>query len=309
MATLSAYRDPAGGYDPGPRWFWFGGGARKYDDNIFVALDLLEAYRITGSVVYLHETEADARYVESGWSTRTSLPHPGGEYWEDPHFGTDRNAVTTGGAALLDAQLLEVTGRTSYRSWAVRDLRWLFGTLTVSDGLLADHISSSGAINAKVWSYNQGLAIGAWVTLYSTTHRQEYLRSAVALAQRALSYFRGHGLVDQTAPFNAVFFDYLMELDRVSPDAGYRAALESYATYLYDHMDHADGVVHLTGFDGQPSQLLIAQAAAVRVFDYLAATSTSTATSSATSTATSSATASAKPSATSARSPRGRRTT
>jgi hypothetical protein len=68
-----------------------------------------------------------------------------------------------------------------------------------------------------------------------------------------------------------VFFDNLVSLDRVAPNAQYRLALQSYATYLYDHMNHADGVVHVTGYDGAPSQWLITQAAAVRVFAYLAA--------------------------------------
>jgi hypothetical protein len=47
--------------------------------------------------------------------------------------------------------------------------------------------------------------------------------------------------------------------------------LHFYASYLFDHMNHTDGVVHVTGYDGDRSQWLITQAAAVRVFAYLAA--------------------------------------
>jgi predicted alpha-1,6-mannanase (GH76 family) len=277
MAVLADYEDPAGGYYPGPSWFFVGGGVRKYDDNLFVSLDLVAAYRETRTAMYLKMAEADARYIETGWSTDGTLPHPGGEYWEDPRFGRDRNAVTTGGAALLDAELYQQTGNSSYRAWAERDLRWLVGTLELRSGLLADHISASGALVDKVWSYNQGLAVGAWVALYSATGRPEFLHSAEILAQRSLSYFREHGLGDQTVPFNAVFFDYLVNLDRVAPNAQYRLALQSYATYLFDHMNHADGVVRVTGYDGARSQWLITQAAAVRVFAYLAANPPTTA--------------------------------
>jgi hypothetical protein len=276
MAVLADYRDPAGGYYPGPRWFFVGGGVRKYDDNLFVSLDLMAAYRETHSARYLQMAEADARYIETGWSTDGTLPHPGGQYWEDPRFGRDRNAVTTGGAALLDAELYQETGNSSYRVWAERDMRWLVSTLGLGAGLLADHISSSGAVADKVWSYNQGLAIGAWVALYSATGRPGFLHSAEDLAQRSLSFFRKHGLGDQTVPFNAVFFDYLVNLDRVAPNAQYGLALQSYATYLFDHMNHADGVVHVTGYDGAPTQWLITQAAAVRVFAYFAANPPST---------------------------------
>jgi rhamnogalacturonyl hydrolase YesR len=178
--------------------------------------------------------------------------------------------VTTGGAALLDAELYQQTGNSSYRDWAERNMRWLVDTLELPNGLFADHISASGTMDDKVWSYNQGLAIGAWATLYSTTGRSEFLHSAQTLAQESLSFFRAHGYVDQTVPFNAVFFDYLMKLDKVAPSAQYQPALQSYATYLYDHMDHANGVVHVTGYDASRSQLLITQAAAVRVFAYLA---------------------------------------
>ncbi len=270
MAVLADYEDPAGGYYPGPWWFFVGGGVRKYDDNLFVSLDLIAAYRETHTARYLQMAEADARYIETGWSTDGTLPHPGGQYWEDPRFGRDRNAVTTGGAALLDAELYQETSISSYRVWAERDMRWLVSTLGLPSGLLADHISPSGTVAAKVWSYNQGLAIGAWVALYSATGRPEFLHSAVQLAQRALSFFRTHGFGDQTVPFNAVFFDYLMNLDRVAPNARYRLALQSYATYLFDHMNHADGVVHVTGYDSAPTQWLITQAAAVRVFAYFA---------------------------------------
>jgi rhamnogalacturonyl hydrolase YesR len=271
MAVLADYVDPAGGYYPGSPWFFVGGGARKFDDNLFVSLDLVAAYRETRDPRYLQAAEADARYIETGWSTDGSFSHPGGEYWQDPRFGRNRNAVSTGGAALLDAELYQQTGKTSYRGWAERDMRWLARSLRLPNGMFADHISPSGVITDKVWSYNQGLAIGAWVALYSATGRSEFLRSAEDLGQRSLSFFMEHGLVDQTVPFNAVYFDYLVNLEKVAPDPNYGAALHSYATYLFDHMDHADGVVHVTGYDGAPSQWLITQAAAVRVFAYLAA--------------------------------------
>jgi hypothetical protein len=275
MAVLADYEDPAGGFYPGPPWFFVGGGVRKYDDNLFVSLDLIEAYRETHKATYLQMAEADARYIETGWSTDGLLPRPGGQYWEDPKFGRDRNAVTTGGAALLDAELYQQTGTAIYRVWAERDMRWLVGTLELPTGLLADHISPSGDVDDKVWSYNQGLAIGAWVTLYSTTGRPEFLHSAEDLAQRALSFFRQHGFNDQTVPFNAVFFDYLMNLDRIAPHAQFRIALRSYATYLFDHMDPVDGVVHVAGYDAAQSQWLITQAAAVRVFAIFAASPSS----------------------------------
>jgi rhamnogalacturonyl hydrolase YesR len=271
VAVLDDYEDPAGGYYPGIPWFFVGGGARKYDDNLFVSLDLVAAYQETRNARYLHAAEADARYIETGWSTDRAYSHPGGEYWQDPRFGRNRNAVSTGGAALLDAELYQQTGQTSYLAWAERDMEWLVGSLRLRNGLLADHISPSGVITDNVWSYNQGLAIGAWVTLYSATGRSEFLHSAVDLRQRSLSFFKKHGLVDQTVPFNAVYFDYLVNLDKVAPDPNFEAALQAYASYLFDHMNHTDGVVHVTGYDGDRSQWLITQAAAVRVFAYLAA--------------------------------------
>jgi quercetin dioxygenase-like cupin family protein len=270
MAVLGDYEDPAGGYYPGPPWFFVGGGVRKFDDNVFVSLDLIAAYQETHTATYLQMAEADARYVETGWSTDSTLPRPGGQYWEDPKFGRVRTAVTAAGAALLDVELYQQTGNSSYRDWAERDMRWLVGTLGLRNGLLADHISVSGHVADKVWSYNQGLAIGAWVALYSATGQSEYLRSAEDLAQRSLSFFGKHGLGDQGVPFNAVFFDYLEHLDKVAPNPQYRHVLQSYATYLFHHSNHADGVVRVPGSEGAPSQWLITQAAAVRVFAYLA---------------------------------------
>src|SRR5262249_34822980 len=101
---------PAGG-DPA--------GAEYYDDNEWIAFDLLDAYTLTGAPDQLARARSIFELVASGWGAGAAQC-PGGVYWMRSQDNRDRNAVTTENGALLALQLYALTRQPQYLRWAVR---------------------------------------------------------------------------------------------------------------------------------------------------------------------------------------------
>ncbi|MDA8080277.1 MAG: hypothetical protein M0Z96_01495 [Actinomycetota bacterium] len=274
MSVLKSYWDRKGGYFPSGRWFSSGRGVKKYDDNAWLGLDLIDAYLITHKATYLDQARAVATFETTGWSRNEHFADPGGLYWQQSKFKRHRNAVSTAGAALLNGQLYAVTGIKLYRNRAEQYLHWTTSALTLKNGLIGDQISTHGVVNNRVWSYNQGLVIAANVSLYNSTKNPAYLAAARHLAHKSLFYLNYRNrLEEQPQVFDAIYFRSLMSLNAIAPDARYLRALRSYATYLYDRMVPSTGVVHLGPMTTASTGWLLTQAAATQVFTLMVSTS------------------------------------
>ncbi len=277
MANLGDYWDSShGGYYPGGRWFIFGGGVKKYDDNAWMGIDLLDAYSLTHDSSYLAQAEKVATFEATGWSTNRHYPSPGGVFWQEPSSGKDRNAVSTGGAALLNAELFRITGKPVYRKNAEQYVAWTVNTLTLKNGLIADHISVDGTVNPTIWSYNQGLVIATYASLFASTGNHAYLDAAHALADRTISYLNtGNRMAEEPPVFVSIFMRSLADLNAISPQPAYLNAMQSWATLMYNHMVKGTGVVHEGPAVTAATGWLITQASAVQAFStYATAAST-----------------------------------
>src|SRR5205085_7698040 len=93
IAALGAYEGPNGAYESGLAPPFGDGGAQYYDDNEWVALDLLRAHALLHDPVALTRARQLFRFVTTGWDRDRSHGCPGGIFWtRDPRNG-DRNAV------------------------------------------------------------------------------------------------------------------------------------------------------------------------------------------------------------------------
>ncbi len=276
MANLGDYWDSThGGYFPGGRWFIFGGGVKKYDDNAWMGIDLLDAYSLTHDSSYLAQAERVAAFEATGWSTNRHYPSPGGVFWQEPSSGTDRNAVSTGGAALLNAELFRITGKQVYRNNAEQYVAWTVNTLTLNNGLIGDHISADGTVDPTVWSYNQGLVIGTYASLFSSTGNPAYLDAAHALAERTITYLNTDNRMAEEPPvFVSIFMRSLGNLNEIAPKPEYLKAMQSWATLMYNHMVKGTGVVHEGPVATAATGWLITQASAVQAFTTYATAAT-----------------------------------
>jgi len=219
------------------------GGATYYDDNGWVGLNLVHAYLLTSNRTYLTLAQNELNFIISGWDTNASDGCPGGVFWEDV-AGSQRNTTANGAGAALALELDRLTGATSDLTWATSVYQWVVHCLGTASGLYNDHVNPNGSVNTAIWSYNQGVMVGAGVLLYQVTGNSAYLEQAQQTAAAAVSYFgTGTTLVNQGPAFNAIYFRNLFLLNQVAPNAAYASEAQSFATTMWAQRQAGTGLI------------------------------------------------------------------
>jgi hypothetical protein len=218
-------------------------GATYYDDNGWVGLNLVHAYLLTSNRTYLTLAQNELNFIISGWDTNDSDGCPGGVFWEDV-AGSERNTTANGAGAALALELDRLTGNTSDLTWATSVYQWVVHCLGTTSGLYNDHVNPNGSVNTTIWSYNQGVMVGAGVLLYQVTGNTAYLEQAQQTATAAVSYFgTGTALVNQGPAFNAIYFRNLFLLNQVAPNAAYASEAQSFATTMWAQRQAGTGLI------------------------------------------------------------------
>lgn len=254
-----------------------GGGAKYYDDNCWIGLDLVALHRATGERDWLADARGVFAFVAGGWDDDPAHPAPGGIFWTQSRGNRtrDRNTVSTAPAAVLVLHLYDLTGDEAYRAWGERLFAWVERTLRdPADGLYWDHIALDGTIERTKWSYNQGAMLGAATLLWRHTRDAGMLARARAIAAAADAFYRADDRLWAQAPaFNAIFFQHcrlLAASDPAGPTAALDDLLAGYAERVWvEGRDPRTGLYH---FGRRGRVTLLDQAAAVQIFALLAAT-------------------------------------
>jgi hypothetical protein len=208
------------------------GGDTYFDDNAWVALDLLHQYNLTGTPCCLRTAAELFDFLVTGWSSDPTVAHPGGVRWAATPWSHTRHVCSTAPTAQVGLQLHRLTGDERYLDWARRLYEWVTTALRDRGGLYFDHITSDGSIERTQWSYNQGAMIGAGVVLSALTGVQRYLEDAVQTAEAAVvHYARDDNLAKQGPAFNAIFFRNLLFLPSLSAERGDRGVIELAESY------------------------------------------------------------------------------
>lgn len=215
------------------------------DDTEWWALAWVAAYDLTGDRTYLDEAVTIMNYVTQFWDPSTC----GGGVW----WNTDRaykNAVTNTLYIRLTAALHNrLPGDTAWLARARTAWTWFTGSGMIDgSGLVNDGLTSACANNGQtVWTYNQGMAIGAAVEVWRATGDPTALSTARQLATSAITspvLVSGGVLTescdattascdDNQKQFKGIFERYLAELAQVTGDASYTAFLRAQATALW----------------------------------------------------------------------------
>jgi len=239
-----------------------------FDDNEWIALDLLDWHDRTGDRRSLKLARRIFAVVTGAWDSDPSHPCAGGVFWTAVGGNRDRNTVTTATGALVAMRLYGATHAVRYLVWARRMLAWVEQCMASPDGLLWDHIDLRGKVDRTEWSYNQGSAVGAYLLLYRLTGDRDALARAEALADASLEYFDEQRLSSEPPFFLAIYFRNLLALGRVVHDPRYRAAAQAYADGVWtDRRDPRTGLVAFHA--GAPARLL-EQSALVQLYAALA---------------------------------------
>src|ERR1022692_4138524 len=218
------------------------GGNTFYDDNAWSALDLLDAYQLTGNPTDLALAQDTFNFVVTGWDTSQTDGCPGGVFWEDVS-GSPRTTTANGGNAEVGLELYQLTHDSADLSWAEQMYQWANTCLESPGGLYYDHVNPGGSLNTTMWSYNQGTMVGAGALLYQITRNSSYLTAAQRTAGAAVSYFgTGTTLQNQGPAFNAIYFRDLFVLDQIRPDSAYTTEAQTYATFMWTQRDTSTGL-------------------------------------------------------------------
>ncbi|MBI2703802.1 MAG: hypothetical protein HYX32_00715 [Actinobacteria bacterium] len=216
LTGLKRYRI-GGAYGPNPSVM-----TRYYDDNCWIALDLLRLHDRTRDPAHLAHVEEIFTFIAEGEGSE------GGVFWvEEPKESL--HTCSTAPAAQIALGLFRSTGDERYRSFAERCDAFLASRLRSPTGLYWDNIRTTGEVEPTHWSYNQGTPIGADVLWYELDGDVGRLDHAGVTARAALDFY-GHddGLWRQPAAFNGIFFRDLLALHNRRPDDRIVDALDSY---------------------------------------------------------------------------------
>ena len=230
------------------------GGDVYYDDNEWIAQDLLDWDAVRGSPSARRKAVQIFRAVTTAWGGASQETCPGRVQWTDARGNDDRNTVSTANGAIVGLRLYLLTRRPAYLRWAQRMVGWVEECLHHPDLLYGDHISGNGRVDPTEWSYNQGSMIEAYRLLYRATGDRTDLTRAEAIADATLGAFRDRWSREPAA-FAGIFFRRLVALAELDRRRDYVAAAQRYADRLWV----------------RPHPQLFVQAALVQVYAALAA--------------------------------------
>jgi len=197
------------------------------DDDEWWALAWIDAYNLTGNQAYLNMAVTIADYVET-MSDSTC----GGGLWSDT-TKSYKNAITNALYVRLTAELhVAISGDTTWLAQADSAWAWFQNSGMINgSGLVNDGLNSSTCANngGTVWSYNQGMTIGAAVEMYRATGNSGDLSTAEYLANSAINspLLVTDGVLtescdalnatcdDDQKQFKGIFMDYLGDLNSV----------------------------------------------------------------------------------------------
>jgi len=242
------------------------GGAKYYDDNEWVGIELARLYRITHKAAELGTAEGIMAFEMAGWQADPELACPGGIPFSNDAENTDRNTVTNAPAAELGVQLYRITGNVQYLQFAEMAYEWVRRCLLQPSGLYADHIRQHGVVDPTLWSYNQGTMIGAGTLLYQATGNGAYLYQARATARAALAYYTPERLRTEIPFFPSVYFRNVLYLDSVTHDPPGAKLAQAYVDYAWQHL-RLSNYLFVSG--SPPRAQLLVQAAIVQIYALL----------------------------------------
>jgi Glycosyl hydrolase family 76 len=265
-ATEGTYTSTLGAFDGtaappvGP------GGAKYYDDNDWVGIELVRLYRLTHETAALGSAEAIMAFEMAGWQTSPELGCPGGLPFSNLLENTDRNTITTAPAAELALQLYRLTGNAQYLQFAVGAYEWVRTCLLQPNNLYGDHVNRKGVVEPHLYSYTQGVMIGAGTLLYQATGNSGYLYQARQTAAAALAYFTPERLGAENPFFPSIYFRNLLYLDAVTHDPPGPKIAQAYVDYAWQHL-RLPNDLFVAG--SPPTGQLLVQAAIVQIYALL----------------------------------------
>ena len=190
-----------------------------YDDMEWVGLAFLRAYDVTGEAKYRATVDSVWTDIKTAWNDNCG----GGMAWRKDRLDY-KNTPANMPAAILAARLYTRFGNADDLAWAQKIFDWQTAHLVDTvNGMVYDGMNrlGDGKIDTGwIFTYCQGVYIGAAVELYRITNEQHYLDLAIRTADfitapnspfNAEGYLKGEGIGDGGL-FRGIMIRYLGEL-------------------------------------------------------------------------------------------------
>lgn len=237
-----------------------GHGPCFYDDNIWVARNLLCAHEIFGDPSYVEEARKIVAYTYTAWNQEL-----GGLVWcerglteEGTEQELERGLSANACCIIVNAWLYQLTREEGYLTWAHRFYDFCKQmqdpvTKIYYNGvhtLLRDDKRVSGSVNHDLYSYNPGSMILADLLLLDITGEERYELDAWQTAQATHEAFlreneNGTREYKDFVWFTAIWAEGCMALTKrdAARTAPYRAVFEEMLLYGFAHFRHPDGLI------------------------------------------------------------------
>jgi hypothetical protein len=243
------------------------GGTKYYDDNDWVGIELMRIYEKTHEPGLLAAAEGIMAFEMQGWQESGGFACPGGIPFTNEFENASRNTITTAPTAELGVQLYRATKNPGYLGFAVQAYEWVRQCLLLPSNMYADHIGRRGVVEPHLYSYTQGVMIGAGTLLYQATGNSGYLYEARQTAAASLAYFTAERLGGENPFFPSIYFRNLMYLDSVTHDPPGSRLAQAYVDYSWLHLRLTNDLF-VAG--SPPTGQLLDQAAIVQIYALLA---------------------------------------
>ncbi|TVY47693.1 Mannan endo-1,6-alpha-mannosidase [Lachnellula occidentalis] len=222
-----------------------------YDDEGWWALAWIQAFDVSKNPLYLQNAINIFNDMKSGSTT----PCGGGIWWDKDQ--TYVNAIANELYLSVGAHLANrvVLNKSFYLENAKSQWTWFQKSGMInSENLINDGLQDCRNNNGTVWSYNQGVILGALTELFYATGDQSYLTIATSIANAAITALQDKNRVlhDPCEPncgadgsqFKGVFMRNLQILQKAAPSQVYVDFAAANAASIWAHdRDASDGVL------------------------------------------------------------------
>jgi predicted alpha-1,6-mannanase (GH76 family) len=235
--------------------------ARFYDDNQWIGIACMDAYRRTKNDKYLLQVKMVYNFMMSGFDTVSG----GGLYWKERDLST-KNTCSNGPGVLVALQLYKATKNKSYLDTALMLYDWVNKKLLTPANLYFDNIQlPSGKIDKRIFTYNAGTMLQSSVILYHLTGEKKYLIQANKIAAASLQYFYKNNSFPDNYWFNAVLLRGYIELYKANQNKKYIIAMQQYGETIWQNEKTHQNII-----GKHKRKELLDQAAMMEIFASLA---------------------------------------
>ena len=220
---------------------------KYYDDEGWWALAWINAYDLTHDARYLTMAQSIFEDMSGGWDQTCG----GGIWWsKDRNY---KNAIANelffSVAAHLTTRISTAEGQ-KYADWATKEWQWFRKTgminsdHLVNDGLAIDAATGTCRNNQRtVWTYNQGVLIGALTEWSRTGGDADVLTQARQIADAAVAHFSDKsGVIHEPCEpkcsadgtqFKGILMRNLRALNTEAPEPQFQAAFAANADAIW----------------------------------------------------------------------------